>query len=64
MLAIAPLRFLYADKRFGCLTESYVGIRRDIENLSTLLLTPRKDGINQVPEHVTIPGGQFPRLTK
>src|SRR6266702_7373788 len=64
VLAISPLNFVRADKRLSCLTKRHVGIRRYIEQLSALLLAPREDGIDQVSDHVTIPGGQLPRLAQ
>ncbi len=64
MLAISPLGFVRADKRLGCLAKRHIGIRRYIEQLSSLLLTPCEDGIDQIPDHVAVSGGQFPRLAK
>ena len=64
MLAISPLGFVRADKRFSGFTKCHVGIRRYVEQLSALLLTSGKDGIDKVPDHVTVSSGQFPRLAQ
>ena len=64
MFAISPLRFARADKSFGGFAKRRIGIRRYIEQLSSLLLTPREDGIDQIPHHIAVSGGQFPRLAK
>lgn len=52
------------DKRFSCFPKRHVGVRRYIEQLSALLFAPCKDGIDQVPHHIAIPGGEFSRLAQ
>nr|WP_042263396.1 hypothetical protein [Paraburkholderia heleia] len=64
MLAISPLGFMRSDKRFSCFTKRHIVIRRYVKQLPSLLLTPRENGIDRVPDHVTVPGGQFPRLAQ
>jgi hypothetical protein len=53
-------QFPRADERLGRLMERHIGMRRDIEQLPALLLTPRENRIDLVLDHLTVTSGQFP----